>query len=197
MKLRDRLQWRPKERLARVEKARVLVYTPTDTWWARLPEAGVVKNLGRAGLHYSEVKSWRLAYSLFFGGGSFLIIVTLGVQLLPLMLVLPMVPIATVGLSVLGYRIGHRMEVERGRSERIWCVRSEWDETKKRRTIEPMEYESLRVLMERSALEELLGGQIPHEVEESMSIRPVEVNGAAEKEAVGEGTSRRKRTKAE
>ena len=148
--------------------ATILVYTPTTTWWAKVPEEEVLEHLGDAGLHYPPSPSRRLPFALLFGLGASIAVSVFAVQLIPVALMGLLFPFLLFGGSIAGWKAGANQETMVRREGRIWCVRSQWiakdgEEKSGERSIEPMVYEPLQTLIETEMLEQLSGGRL-HQV---------------------------------
>ena len=160
-----------------VRYARVLVYAPGKTWWAEVPEAEVIGNLGAGGLHYAVVVSKRLLFALVFGVGAPIAISVLTMQLIPFVLAVAIFVLAMMGGGVAGWLVGASVERKGIHDGRIWCVRSTYGEGK--RTVAPMRYEAVTVQIQKDTLEAILGeeladGQVP-QVVSSNGSKPSEL----------------------
>ena len=138
--------------------ARVLVYSPVKTWWAEVPEAEVIKNLGSNGLHYAVARPRRLLMALFFGLGIPLALSVVMMQLLPLLVALGVFFLAALVGGGLGWYTGAVAEKKALRNGRVWFVRSIYAE--KERSVTPMRYEAVTVQIEKDMLEAILGEEI-------------------------------------
>ena len=147
------------------EYANILVYTPTTTWWANLPLKEVVDHLGANGLHYSTVPARRLGSALIGGVGGSIAVSAISLQILPALVSLLLFAVIAVAGAVFGWRFGAQVERDAQRNGRVWAVRSSYtnpeDKRKKgSRTVAPMGYEALKVIIDRATLEDVLGEEI-------------------------------------